>query len=62
MTSSGYDATIMFVVMPCFTTTLISFLQSLVPSRSKKKPQFMARLESYKVRKATDELFKGRDI
>jgi hypothetical protein len=52
----------MLMAAPGFTTTLISFLQSLLFSRSRKKPAEIARFDNYSVRKATVGLLSGKTI
>jgi hypothetical protein len=61
-TYSGYEATITFVVAPGFTTKLNSFLQSLVPYRRRKNPRLIARLESSRFKKATEDDLRGSEI
>lgn len=48
--------------VPGLTTKFISFLQSLVPSFSRKKPELIAFLESSRFKKATAADFRGRAI
>lgn len=62
-TSSGKEATMMLVVTPGLTTTLMSFLQSFVPSLNRKNPESTARGDSLRLMNATLRvLLKGSDI
>lgn len=58
-TYSGYDATITLVVTPGFKTKLSSFLQSLVPYLSKKKPELTALLDKAMLMNATPGDLRG---